>query len=158
MATDAAGRLEQRHAAQLGRRQRIAVAAHEAVVGRVGGDQGSFIGGYRLGDALECDRRAPAEGAVETLAIGRLVAHAPRDSLARGHAHLDRIERRPHGLVFQRGGAAVPEQHGLERGVPHRRCVAAAELAADALRAAAAVHAGAAFDVVAGGAGNLSCQ
>ena len=76
MAIRAAGAFEHGHAANLLGRQRALVAAHEAVVRRVGGDERPLVGGYGLGDAFDADGLLRAESGRERLYIGAISLNA----------------------------------------------------------------------------------
>jgi len=152
VAEDAADGLEQGHAPQLGLAEGGGVAADEAVIGAVRGDQGALEGGQGLGDAVEGDLPV-AEGPGEVPAVAGVGGEAPFRLAGAVQVHFHGVEDGTLGLLLQGRGAAVPEQHRLEGRVPYRRRVARAALPRFPQGGGAPVAAGLGVEVVAGTAG-----
>ncbi len=118
------------HAGDLLRCQSLLVPLDVAAVGAVGGDQGAFVGGDRLGEVLDVHHITLAECLLE---IGLVTGDGFQAVFDQGlvilDAHLDGVDDRPLGLLFQGGFPSIPELNGKVGGIPHRGGTTASFLA-----------------------------
>ena len=116
-----------------GRRKRLLVMSIViAVKGRIARKHGPFERSNGLGHKLDVDLvRAPR--LPEEHYVFGVRQHALHNSVERVR-HFDRIRHRSLRLLFQAGGAAIPELQGVVGRIDHRRRVPGAGLAANAVR------------------------
>ena len=127
------------------------VPGMEAVEGRVAAQHRALEGGD--GRRHVVDAWLVAEGLHKGLLVGGHGAHYLHHRVVVVHAHLDRVDHRALGLLFERRGSPVPELELVEDGVQHGGTVARTLLAPDPLGDLLAVGE-ALRGVVAGGAGD----
>src|SRR5262245_46401188 len=109
---------------------RVLVAGDEAVERRIERNQSAFVGCDRAHEILAIDW--PAEHAAECPLIFIDRRKAGDRGVQIRLAHLDWVDDRQRGLIFERLCPAIPELRLIAESVQNRRCVPLADAAADA--------------------------
>ena len=127
-----------------------------AVIGRIRRDQGALEGGNGGDDVVHAHRPGAAEYPGEGAPVIRPGCHPALHGGGIRQAHFHRVGERPQSLLLQAPDPSVPEQAGLEGGVPHRGRVARAPPPAHARGHCPAVRPRPPLQVMTGGAGHLA--